>query len=76
MKREFISFVGGPYHGVALPIDPSTADLRLPNLDDREAMFLEALLKEMPRNASSDWPHCYQRDISSSPSVFRFAGEC
>lgn len=67
-----MSFVGGPYDGCVLPVQPTMPCIRLPALDDRAALFLEALLKETSPDSCRDWPHRYKLDSSDSPPVFRF----
>lgn len=63
-------FIGGPYDGEDLPIDPgSVRVLRLPPRDKLNELFFDP-----SATGEADWPFRYERDNSVAPPVFRLTG--
>jgi hypothetical protein len=61
-------FVGGPYDGQDLPIDPERVEhIRLPSKDP-----MDAFLQETLNSKEGMLPHLYSADKSVSPVVYRF----
>ncbi len=61
-------FVGGPYDGHDLPVDPDILEhIRLPTKG-----ALDAFLHDTLSSTEGMTPHLYSADKSSVPAVFRF----
>ena len=64
-------FVGGPYHGRVLPIEPFAGTLRLPAESELDALL--GLAKQDPRaTVDQDWPFLYQLDDSTDQPFYRY----
>lgn len=69
-------FVGGPYHGKDLPVDPDcTASVRLP-AEDRLAEFLALIDGDPHGTVNANWPFAYKLDRSTCPAFFRHVETC
>ena len=65
-------FVGGPYHGKDLSLDPPLAEmLQLPP-EDRIDEFWTRLHGDPYVTMNADWPHVYQLDSSTKPEFYRY----
>ena len=65
-------FIGGPYDGRDLPIDPPFAKvIRLPREDELDA-FLGEGGDDPGSTASFDWPYVYEFDTGFIMPQYRF----
>ena len=65
-------FVGGPYDGRDLPVDPSlTKSIRLPRPTELDPFVTES--KTDPgRTGKVDWPFVYELNDAARPPHYRF----
>lgn len=63
-------FIGGPYDGQNLPVEPGKTTQRLPDAAD-----LQVFLNDPKATTSSVWPHVYHVDYSGNEPVYRYARE-
>lgn len=65
-------FVGGPYDGQDLPVDPSlTRSIRLPNAHELDS-FLQQWEADPGATGKHDWPHVYSADTDVVPPLYRY----
>jgi hypothetical protein len=65
-------FVGGPYDGFDLPVDPTLSrQVRLPPKDEIDD-FVKARQKDPGATGKHHWPYLYELDSSTSPPCYRF----
>ena len=67
-------FVGGPYHGRDLPIEPLARIIRLPKEQELDA-FIGVAKSDPGTTANHDWPHLYELDQAIDKSFYRFIDE-
>lgn len=61
-------FVGGPFDGQDLPVDPKLlSNVRLPSEDQ-----LDEFLTNPGASAHRVWPNLYVADLDVDPPVYRF----
>lgn len=62
-------FIGGPYDGEDLPLEPTVRILRLPPREKLTELFFDP-----SATGEADWPYRYERDDTVTPTVYRLTG--
>ena len=64
-------FVGGPYHGRDLPIEPISSWLRLPTESELDA-YLGLSQEDPGATGKHEWPFLYRLEESTDKPFYRF----
>ena len=67
-------FVGGPYHGKELPLEPPLLDLVHLPTEDRLDEFWARVRQDPLVTVNMDWPYVYELDRSTTPEFYRHIG--